>query len=68
MRECWEGAECECVPGGDMWKSGWVFRIGCMVESFVQGGGCLAWRGVDTANAVKWSAARSRGLGGGGEG
>ena len=55
-------------PGGDMWKSGWVFRIGCMVESFVQDGGCLVWRGVDTANAVKWSAARSRGLGGGGEG
>ena len=26
------------------------------------------WRGVDTANAVKWSPARSRGLGGGEEG
>ena len=72
LRECWEEVECVCVRGGLYRK---VFGFGCTVWTaqvlyrvVTQGGGCLGWRGVDTANAVKWSPARSRGLGGGEEG
>ena len=65
------GGECQCARGRyvEKWVSVWDWLYRVESSSFVQGGhtggGCLARRGVDTANAIKWSATRSRGLEGG---